>query len=123
MNRLLLALPILVAACGPVPGPKTPAEAVVELYAGLGAAAAAFNVYASQRPFCGDAGAKAPPLCADRQVVIQGDQTAHAVADAITRAEAVVNAVNAQDMKWAAIAEPANLLKQFQAFVAQAKGN
>lgn len=119
MRRFLLALPLLVGAC--VAPPKTPSESIVELYAGLGSAAAAFNVYASQRPFCGDAGAKAPPLCADRQVVIQGDAAAHTVADAIQRAEIVVNAVNAQDMKWAAIAEPANLLKQFQALVAKVK--
>lgn len=123
MRRLLLILPVLVAACGPVKPPQTPSEAIVELYAGLGTATAAFNVYASRRPFCGDPGANLPPLCADRQVVINGDRAAHAVADAITRAEAVVNAVNAQDMKWAAIADPADLLKQFQAFVTKAKGN
>ena len=122
MRAAILALPVLLAACGSVPVPKTPEQTVVELRAGLGSAAAAFNVYASQRPFCGDAGAKAPPLCADRAVVIQGDQAAHAVADAIDRAEAVVGAVGVTDAKWSALAEPANLLQQFQAFVTKAKG-
>ena len=73
MNRAILALPILLAACGNVQPPQTPAQALVEGYAALGSAVSAFNAYAGQRPFCGDAGAKAPPLCADRAVVIEGD--------------------------------------------------
>ena len=93
MRRIILALPVLLAACGAVTAPRTPEQAVVELRAGLGTAAAAFNVYAGQRPFCDQPNAKAPPLCADRHVVIQGDQAAHAVADAIDRAEAIKVAI------------------------------
>lgn len=122
MRAAILALPVLLAACGSVLVPKTPEQTVVELRAGLGSAAAAFNVYALQRPFCDQPNAKAPPLCANRAVVIQGDQAAHAVADAIDRAEAVVGAVGVTDAKWSALAEPANLLQQFQAFVTKAKG-
>jgi len=83
---------------------------------------AAFNVYAAQRPFCGDTGAKPPPLCADRAVIIQGDRTAHQVADALDRAEATLEALDIGEAQWPALAEPLTLLKNFQAFVAKAKG-
>lgn len=117
--RKLFVMCLLLGACQPA---KTPEQAIVELRFGLGSAAAGFNVYASQRPFCGDPEAKAPPFCADRHVVIQGDKAAHAVADAIDRAEFAVRALGAGDAQWAAIAEPATLLKGFQAFVAKATG-
>jgi len=59
MRKFLLAICLLaVAACTTPPQPpKMPAQALIEARAGLGAAVAAFNVYAAQRPFCGDAGA------------------------------------------------------------------
>jgi len=60
---------------------------------------AAFNVYAAQRPFCGDTGAKPAPLCAARAVVIQVDRAAHQVADAQDRAEATIAALDASDTK------------------------
>ena len=88
----------------------------------LAAAVAAFNVYAGQQPFCDDAGAKAPPLCADRAVVIQGDRATHHIVDALDRAEATIAALDASDSQWPALSEPLALLKNFQAFVAQAKG-
>ena len=78
MRKFLLASCLLVvtACTTPPQPPKTPTQALVEARASLGTAVAAFNVYAAQRPFCGDAGAKPPPLCADRAVVIQGDRAA-----------------------------------------------
>ena len=123
MRKFLLAICLLaVAACTTPPQPpKTPAQALVEARAGLGAAVAAFNVYAAQRPFCGDAGARPPPLCADRNVVIQGDHAAHQVADALDRAEATIEALNIGESQWPALAEPLTQLKNFQAFVAKAK--
>ena len=93
----------------------------MEARAGLGSAVAAFNVYAGQRPFCGDAGAKPAPLCADRAVVIQGDAAAHQVANALDRAEATIAALDVGDSQWPALAEPLTLLKNFQAFVAKAQ--
>jgi len=124
MRKFLLAACLLtVTACTTPPQPpKTPAQALVEARAGMGAAVAAVNVYAAQRPFCGDVGAKPPPLCADRAVVIQGDHVAHQVADALDRAEATIDALDASDSQWPALAEPLTLLKSFQAFVAKAKG-
>jgi len=123
MRRILFAAALLIAACGAVPPPKTPAQALVEARAGLGSAVAAFNVYASQRPFCGDGGAKPAPLCADRAAVIQGARAAHQVADALSRAEATIQALDVADSQWPALAEPLTLLKNFQAFVVKAKGN
>ena len=101
---------------------KDTAKALVEARAGLGSAVAAFNVYAAQRPFCGDAGAKPTPLCANRAVVIQGDRAAHQVADALDRAEATIAALDVGDSQWPALAEPLTLLKDFHAFVVKAKG-
>ena len=123
MRKFLLVCLLALTACGAVQPPKTPAQALVEARAGLGSAVAAFNVYAAQRPFCGDGGAKPAPLCADRDVVIQGARTAHQVADALDRAEATIQALDVADSQWPVIAEPLALLKNFQAFVALAKGN
>ena len=121
--RVLTALYLLaLTACGSPVTPKTPAQALLEGRAALGVAAAAFNVYASQRPFCNDPGAKVPPLCAERSVVIQGDKTAHQVAAAFDRAEVIVNTVGVADTQWAAIGEAAKQLLSFQSFVVQAKG-
>lgn len=122
MRKFLLVCLLALTACGAVQPPKTPAQALVEARAGLGSAVAAFNVYAAQRPFCGDGGAKPAPLCADRDVVIQGARTAHQVADALDRAEATIQALDVADSQWPALAEPLTLLKNFQAFVAKAKG-
>lgn len=92
-----------------------------EARAGLGTAVATLNVFAAQRPFCGDPEAKPPPLCVDRAVVIQGDRAAHQVADALDRAEDSIEALDASDSQWPTLAEPLTLLKNFQAFVANAK--
>jgi len=96
MRKFLLAacLPAVTACSNPPQPPKTPAQALVEARAGLGAAVAAFHVYAAQRSFCGDVGAKAPPLCADRAVVIQGERAAHQFVDALDRAEATIDALD-----------------------------
>jgi hypothetical protein len=123
MRKFLLVCLLALTACGAVQPPKTPEQALVEARAGLGSAVAAFNVYASQRPFCGDAGAKPTPLCADRAAVIQGDHAAHQVADALDRAEATITSLDVTDSQWPALAEPLTLLKNFQAFVTQEKGN
>lgn len=122
MKRILLAMPILLVACGAPRPPQTPAQAVVEAYAALGSAVTAFNTYAGQRPFCGDAGAKSPPLCADRAVVIEGDKRAQQVADALDIASAAVRSVNAQDQQWKALADPLTLLQGFRDFVRQKAG-
>lgn len=123
MKRALLALPFLLAACGSVQPPQTPAQAVVEAYAALGSAVSAFNTYAGQRPFCGDAGARPAPLCADRAVVIEGDKRAQQVADALDIASEAVRSVNAQDQQWKALAEPVTLLTGFREWVRQKVGN
>ena len=123
MRKFLLVCLLVLTACGAVQPPKTPEQALVEARAGLGSAVAAFNVYASQRPFCGDTGAKPAPLCADRAVVIQGDHAAHQVADALDRAEATIQALDVTESQWPTLAEPLTLLNSFQAFVAKAKGN
>ena len=117
MRAAILALPVLLAACGAVTPPQTPAQAIVEAYAGLGSAVSAFNTYAGQRPFCGDAGARPAPLCADRAVVIEGDKRAHQVADALDIASAAIRSTNAQDQQWKALADPMTLLQGFREFV------
>ena len=123
MRKFLLATCLFAAACTiPPQPPQSPAQALIEARAGLGAAVAAFNVYAAQRPFCGDPGAKPPPLCADRAVVIEGDRAAHQVAEALDRAEATIDALDLGETQWPALAEPLTLLKNFQAFIAKAKG-
>ena len=122
MRGIFLAACLAVAACGNVQPPQTPAQAIVEAYAALGSAVAAFNTYAGQRPFCGDAGAKEPPLCADRAIVIEGDKRAKQVADALDIASAAVRSVNAQDQQWKALADPMTLLTGFREFVRQKAG-
>ena len=122
--RKLTALVLFLAlsACGSAVAPKTPAQALLEGRAALGVATAAFNLYAGQRPFCGDPGAKAPPLCADRQVVIQGDKVAHQVADAFDKAEVVINTTGVAELKWTALGDAIKQLVSFQTFVTTAKG-
>jgi hypothetical protein len=122
MRKFLLVSLLALTACGAIRPPKTPEQALVEARASLGSAVAAFNVYTSRRPFCGDTGAKSAPLCADRAVAIQGDHAAHEVADALNRAEATIEALDIRQSQWPALAEPLTLLKNFQAFVAKAKG-
>jgi hypothetical protein len=122
MRKFLLVGLLVLAACGTVPAPKTPAQALIEAYAGLGSAVAAFNVYAGQRPFCGDDGAKPAPLCADRGIVIEGDAAAHQVADALDRAREVIRAVDVDNVQWQALAEPMTLLAGFRAFVNRTTG-
>lgn len=122
MRKLLLALPVLLAACSSQP-PQTPAQAIVEAYAALGSAVSAFNAYAGQRPFCGDPGARPVPLCADRDVVIEGDKRAQQVADALDIASAAITSTNAQDQQWKALANPLVLLHLFQDYVRQKVGN
>jgi len=82
----------------------------------------AFNAHPVQRPFSGDVGPNPVSICADRTVVIQGDHAAHQVADALDRAEATIEALDIGESRWPALAEPLTRLKDFQAFVAKAKG-
>lgn len=122
MKRALILLPLALAACGAVQPPQTPAQAIVEAYAGLGSAVSAFNTYAGQRPFCGDPGARPAPLCADRAVVIEGDKRANQVADALDIASAAIRSTNAQDQQWKALTDPMTLLQGFREFVRQKAG-
>ena len=114
----LVAAAVALSGCTPPPPPQTPAQALVEGYAALGSAVSGFNAYASQRPFCGDAGAKAPPFCADRAIVIEGDKRAHQVADALDLAGAAINATATRDVQWKTLAQPLTLLTAFQSYVA-----
>lgn len=122
MKTILLAGALFLAACTPPQPPQTPAQAMVQLRAGLGSAVAGFNIYAAQRPFCDQPAAKPPPLCADRHVVIEGDRVAHQVADGMDQADALIKATGARDAQWAEVAKVANLLAGFNVFVAQARG-
>lgn len=119
MRKLALVALLALSACGSPMAPKTPAQASLEAWAALGAATSAFNSYASQRPFCGMPDAKPAPLCADRAVVIEGNDAAHMVADGLTRADAVIKATNTADTQWAALADPLKALVGFQAIVAK----
>jgi len=122
-SGLGLGLMLALSACGQVESlPKTPEQGLLEVRAGLGIAVAGFNVYAGQRPFCDQLGAKPPPLCADRHIVIEGDAKAQEVSKAIDTAEVVVRASGNADTKWQALVTPANLLKTFQSFVDKVKG-
>ena len=122
MRKFLLAACLFTATACTVPAPRTPAQALIEARAALGSAVAAFNVYAAQRPFCGDDGARPPPLCADRTVVIQGDRAAHQVADALDLAEAAIATLEGPEAQWPVLAEPLTLLGDFQVYVSTAKG-
>ncbi len=121
LGLLLGGLLLSMAACGSA-SPKTPAQALLEGRASLGVAVAAFNVYAGQRPFCNDPGAKAPPLCADRQAVIEGGKVAHQVASAFDRAEVIINATGTAELKWSVLGGALKQLVGFQALVAKTKG-
>ena len=122
-NWLLAAgLAVTLTACAGTVVPKTPQQALVEAYGGFGTAVTAFNLYASQRPFCGDVNAKAPPLCADRDIVIQGDAMASKVADGLEIANQTLKAVNASDAQWSALADPIKLVSEFQSFVVKVRG-
>ena len=98
--------------------PKTPRQALDEAYGAFGVSVGAFNVYASQRPFCGQPQAKAPPLCADAQVVIDGDAAANRVADALELADKTIKTVGVADTQWQALVAPLKSLADFKAFVA-----
>ena len=126
MRNLILAagLAVSLSACAgsPTVVPKTPQQALVEAYGGFGTAVTAFNLYASQRPFCDQPGAKAPPLCADRAIVIQGDAMASKVADGLEIANATLKATGAADAQWATLANPLKAVQEFQVFVTKVRG-
>lgn len=122
MKSTLLAGALFLAACTPPQPPQTPAQAMIDVWAGFGSAVAGFNVYAAQRPFCGQPNARPAPLCADRQIVIQGDQSAKATAAVLDQTDAVLKASNLQDQQWSAITEAVKVLVTFRSFVSKAKG-
>lgn len=117
MRKFALLAVLLLAGCQ---NPETPRQALVTAYAAFGSAVASFNVYAAQRPFCGDEGARPPPLCADRTVVIQGDRAARVTATSLEAASAAIRAIGDEnkDAQWRALAEPAELVRAFSVFVA-----
>ena len=114
MRKLLLASVLILAACTP---PRTPAETLVDLRATEAGLLRLFNEYASQRPFCGDTGAKAPPLCADRQVVIDGFQTAQKINEGLKAADTIISASGASNASWQSLVAPRALLERFQILV------
>lgn len=118
---LSLCLAVTLSACAQAV-PKTPQQALVEAYGGFGTAVASFNLYAGQRPFCDQPNAKAPPLCADREIVIKGDAMASKVADGLEIANQTLKASGTSDAQWAVLADPMKLLAQFQAFVVSVRG-
>lgn len=95
----------------------TPAQVMVGLRAAEGAALTLFNAYGSQRPFCGDPGAKVPPLCADRAAVIRGAAAADELDAALDQADLVIQSAGVSDTSWAALTKPKMLLEQFQKWV------
>jgi hypothetical protein len=121
MKAVYLAGALLVAGCATQP-PQTPAQAMVDVWAGFGSSVAAFNVYAAQRPFCDQPNARPAPLCADRHIVIEGDQSAKATAAVLDQTDAVLKATTLRDQQWAAIGEAVKRLADFRRFVGQAKG-
>lgn len=117
MRRVLLISCLLIPACGPQPIPQTPAQALVDLRAAEAGLLTLFNQYASQRPFCGDTGAKAPPLCADRQIVIDGSVTAQNLHEGLAVADKIIQASGAGNASWQALVAPKALLERFQNIV------
>lgn len=111
---------IALSGCANTPSltPQTPRQALLESRAALTVAVAGFNVYASQRPFCGQVGAKPAPLCADRAAVIEGADQAHKIANGLDAAEVVIQVSGTSDIGWAALASPSKMLAAFQAWVA-----
>lgn len=118
MRRILLLGCLTLAACNP---PQTPAQALVDLRATEAVLLRSFNEYASQRPFCGDAGAKPAPLCADRQIVIDGATTAQNVHEGLAVAEKVITASGASNASWQALVAPKALMERFQILVSGIK--
>lgn len=114
MYKILIGGCLLVAACTP---PQTPAQTLVELRAAEAGLLVLFNQYASQRPFCGDKGAKAPPLCADRQIVIDGSTTAQNLHEGLAVADKVIQASGAGNASWQSLVAPKALLERFQNIV------
>lgn len=123
MNRaILLAAALALAGCGsPAITPETPAQAMVGIRAAEAGTLRLFREYTAQRPFCGDAGAKAPPLCAERSIVIEGMEIATQLHDGLAHADTVIKAAGVSDTSWKALAEPKTLLDRFRAFVARAR--
>jgi hypothetical protein len=109
---------LLLAACSATP--QTPQQALLEGRAALGVAAGGFNVYAAHGLGWGDRGQNPPPLCAKREVVIEGDRIANEVAAAFDQAEVVINSTGVADTKWAAIGTALKKLVSFQSFVTKA---
>lgn len=114
MHKIALGGCLILAACTP---PQTPAQVLVDMRATEAGLLTLFNQYASQRPFCGDTGAKAPPLCADRQIVIDGSTTAQNVHESLAVAEKIVQASGAGNASWQALVAPKALLERLQNIV------
>lgn len=89
MSRVLSCLFLLaLAACGSTlpPPPRSFSQAVVEAGLAYNAAASAAVTYARQ-PRCGTPEAKAPPLCADRNVVARMGTSSAAARSALRIAQ------------------------------------
>ncbi len=119
----LVVASVLTGCAGmpPVVAPKTPAQAMVSARALEGSTLRLFNEYAAQRPFCNDANAKPPPFCAERSVVIEGDNLATDIHEGLATADKIV-ATGVADAAWEAIAHPQKLLERFRDFVTRARG-
>ena len=126
MKRFLIVGLLALSACGAntpaVLEPSTPQQTLVSLRASEATLLRSFREYSAQRPFCGDTGAKAPPLCADRAVVIEGSNVADAVHASLAQADKIVAAAGISDTSWKALVDPQTLLVKFQALVSGAKG-
>jgi len=95
--------------------PQNAQQAMVGARAAYLSATGLFTVYA-QQPWCGPPPAPEPPLCADRQVVIEGANRAAEVAAALNAADAVIAAKGVPSMDLIT-----TLLTQFSAFVTKAR--
>lgn len=127
IRATVFAAALLLAGCaGTAPAvltPDTPQQALVGLRTAEVLALTSFRAYAAQRPFCRDPGARTPPLCAERSVVIEGAAVAVEVHQALATADKIVAAAGASDVGWAALAEPKKLLARLRDFVLRARGD
>lgn len=121
-GAICLTIAIGLSGCG-AGGIKadTPAQAMVGLRSVEIATAKAFNAYSAQ-PWCGGVAVPAPPLCAERSVVIEGANLLAEVDTALDAADKVIAAAGVSDAAWAEVANVKKLLERFRAFVGLATG-
>ena len=114
----VLAASLWLSACST---PETPAQMLVTLRATEAGLLRVFNEYSSQRPFCEDALAKLPPLCADRQTVISGYKMATHIHEGLAAADRIIEVTGVSQASWEALASSKALLGAFKVSVDSAR--